>query len=259
MLSNFSTSSSLGLVLSGGGARGIAHIGVLQALVEAEISIHRIAGTSMGAIVGAFFAAGIPPMGMLEILKHDRRFIDRFSFKMSRGGLVNMSFLHEMLDEYIGRDDFRSLELPLTVAATNLNSGEPRLFSEGPLYQAVAASAALPIVFAPQYIEGQTYIDGGLTNNLPVNALRDTCEHVIGVHVNFQADLHTIEKSWEIAARCFSLAIYQTVLPQLGACDLLIEPPETRAFGLFDFGEVEALFETGYSAAQKLFRVSNHD
>jgi NTE family protein len=252
-----SHSPQIGLVLSGGAARGIAHIGVLQALKELQIPIHAVAGTSMGAIVGAFFAAGIPPLGMLEILRNDRRLVERFDFRFFRGGLLNMSFLHDMLDEYIGLPTFEQLALPLYVAATNLNTGETRYFHQGPLYPAVSASAAIPVIFAPQVIDEQTYVDGGLTNNLPTDPLRAGCDFLIGVHVNYQEDLHEIDGLGDIASRCFSMAIYQTVRDRRLACDLLIEPPATRQFALFDFDEVDALYQTGYEAVQSLRSQAN--
>ena len=239
-----------GLVLSGGGARGIAHIGVLQGLEEAGIDIHEISGTSMGAIVGAFYAAGIPPRGMMEILRHDRRFLDRFRPRLARAGLINMSFLRETLAEYIGVDDFGALKRPLFVAASNLNSGVCTYFHEGPLYQAVAASAALPILFEPQEIEGQTYVDGGLTNNFPIDPLQGRCDHILGVHVNPQADWHQFRGMRDIAVRCFGIAIWQTVKERLAACDLAIEPEGTRAYGLLDFDDLEPLYEAGYEAFQ---------
>lgn len=246
------TSSKTGLVLSGGAARGIAHIGVLQALEEADIEIHHVAGTSMGAIVGAFFAAGIPPKGMLEILKNDRRITERFRLKLpTGGGLLNMHFLAEILDEYIGVDSIEALKKPLTIAASNLNSGECEFFRKGSLLKAVAASAAIPVLFAPQVVDGKTYVDGGLTNNLPVDGLPKDCDLIIGVHVNYQEDLGELDGVWAIAGRCFSMAIYHTVRDDREKCHLLIEPPETKEFGLFAFHEAEELYRTGYEAAQK--------
>lgn len=205
----------------------------------------------MGAIVGAFFAAGIPPRGMLEIVKNDRRFTDRFRLKLPRGGgLLNLHFLTEVMEEYLGVNSFEALKLPLTICASNLNTGECEFFQHGELYPAVAASAAIPVLFTPQVLNDKTYVDGGLTNNLPVDALRDQCERIIGVHVNHQADLHQLDGLWGIAGRCFSMAIYQTVRNQREQCDLLIEPPETKDFGLFAFHEAEEIYQTGYEAAR---------
>ena len=243
---------STGLVLSGGAARGIAHIGVLQALEEAGITIDVVAGTSMGAIVGTCYAAGIPPRGMVEILKSDRRLTDRFRLRLPQGeGLINMHFLEEVLRDYLGIETFEALKLPLYISASNLNTGENKIFHQGALYPAVLASAAIPVLFTPQKIDGAVYVDGGLTDNLPALAIRDQCERLIGVHVNYQADKHDFDNIWEIAGRCFSMAIYQTVRDDRARCDLLIEPPETRQYGLFAFTEVEALYQTGYRAAQE--------
>ena len=247
-----SESPTIGLALSGGAARGIAHVGVLAALRELNIPIHIVAGTSMGAIVGAFFAAGIPPQGMLEILRNDRRFADRFRFRLRSGGLLDMSFLQDLLDEYIALPAFEQLNLPLYVAASNLNTGETHYFSEGPLYPAVTASAAIPVLFTPQIIDGQAFVDGGLTNNLPIDPLQAHCDLIIGVHVNYQEDLQEISGIGAIASRCFSMAIYQTVRERRTHCDLLIEPPETRDFALFDFDEADALYQTGYRAVREL-------
>ncbi|MEL6632469.1 MAG: patatin-like phospholipase family protein [Bacteroidota bacterium] len=244
----------VGIALSGGGARGIAHMGVLQALEDLGIQISHVSGTSMGAIIGAMYAAGIPPLGMKEVLKHDRFLTEMSMLKLGSKGLLKMDLLYQKLDKYIGRDEISGTRRKLFIGATNLHTGEYTIFEEGPLYKVVAASAALPIIFEPQEIQGELYLDGGLTNNLPVDPLEEVCDFIIGVHVNFQKEWERIDKMQDILSRVFSITIKQNVEARLNRCDLQIEPPDLHDCGIFDFDKVDILWEAGYERTMAIFQ-----
>jgi NTE family protein len=173
----------LGIALSGGGARGAAHTGVLRVLEHHEIPIHCIAGTSSGAIVGSFHAAGIPPEKQLQ-------FAQRLRWRSLRMlGIPKMGFFHSgelerFLSELLGDVHFEDLKIPLQVVATDFRTARPVVFKSGRVAPAVAASAAIPIVFSPVRLGEMVLVDGGLTNNLPADLARAMgAEIVLGVSV----------------------------------------------------------------------------
>lgn len=235
----------LGICLAGGGARGIAHIGALQALLEADIRPDCVSGSSMGALIGTLYAAGYEPQSMLSIVKESSLTkLFKFSFV---GGLTDNSYLIDLLSEYISSDDFRSLLRPLFVCVTNLSQGRAEIIESGPLFEMVAASASIPILFKPRTINGQDYVDGGLLNNLPVEPLRERCEKVIGVNVTPIAPFATDEGLTEIAYRTLDLVLWNNVAPRRELCDILVEP-DTAQYRLFELSEADAIYQHGYEA-----------
>ncbi len=239
-----------GITLSGGGARGIAHIGVLEALEKYGIQPKIISGTSMGAIVGVFYAAGFAPKQILEIVS-SRKFHKLVNWHMPFSGLIDMDKVLIVMEEMIKTDDFSTLKIPFYCAVTNLNSGLIEIKSQGKLFQWVLASASIPVVFEPQIIDGQTYVDGGLLNNLPAECIRDKCQLLIGVHVNHNGPEEEVKGMMSVAERCFRLGIAQNVEDSKKLCDFLIEPPETRDFTTFSFNKAEEIYKVGFEATEK--------
>jgi NTE family protein len=236
-----------GIALSGGGARGIAHIGVLQALEEFGIKPRVVSGTSMGAIVGVFYAAGYSPREMLKVLV-ERKFHKMINWHRPFSGLIDIGQVQKVMADMIGTDDFSSLKMPFYCAVTNLNSGLEEIKHEGKLFQWVMASASIPVVFEPQIIDGQTYVDGGLLNNLPAEAIREKCQVLIGVHVNHNGPEEEVKGLKTIAERAFRLGIAQNVEESKKICDFVIEPPEAREFSTFNFNRAEEIYQVGYDA-----------
>ena len=179
----------LGLVLGGGGARGLAHIGVLQVLEENHIPIHLIAGTSMGAIVGALYASGISPKAMCEEAHLGSKFmriIQLIDFELIRGGyLFKGKRIRKLLAGYLGKErQFSELRVPFSAVAVDLLTGREVVLMEGNVVDAVRASMAVPGVFAPVEMGGKLLADGGVLNNVPVDvACQMGAEVVIAVDV----------------------------------------------------------------------------
>lgn len=241
----------LGITLSGGGARGIAHIGVLKALNEYGIEISAISGTSMGALVGVLYADGKQPEEILEIVKH-YKFSSFLNWSLSRSGLIDSQKFSHILEENLEANSFEELKKELHVAATNLNTGEYTIFNSGELIKPVIASASIPLIFKPVIINGDTYVDGGLLNNLPIEPLQDTCDKIIGVHVNRNGRIEDVGGFRGIADRAFRIAIWQTVKDRLSQCDYVIEPTGVYDYGTFDMDKANKLFEDGYKQTEKL-------
>jgi len=242
-----------GITLSGGGARGIAHIGVLEALEKYGIKPRVISGTSMGAIVGVFYAAGYPPKDLLKVLL-ERKFHKMVNWHKPFSGLIDMDKVNDLLKEVIGKDDFSSLKMPFYCAVTNLNSGLVEIKSEGELFKWVVASASIPVVFEPQVIDGQTYVDGGLLNNLPTESIRDECQFLIGVHVNHNGPEEDVKGLKTLAERAFRLGIAQNVEKSKVLCDFYIEPPDARNYSTFAFNKAEEIYEVGFNETEKKLR-----
>ncbi len=239
--------NTLGICLAGGGARGIAHIGALQALKEAHILPECVSGSSMGAIVGTLYAAGYEPEQMLNIIK-DSSMVKLFRFSLT-GGISDNTYIKDILRELVFQDDFQTLQRPLYVCITNLSRGRFEIVHEGELYEIVAASASIPILFRPRLIKGDEYVDGGLLNNLPVEPLLETCQFVMGVNVTPIMPFPTDEGVLEIAYRTLDMVLWNNVKHRRELCHVLVEP-DTAKFRLFDLNEADEIYRLGYEATQ---------
>ncbi len=175
----------IGLALGGGGIRGLAHLGVLEVLEEAHIPVDYLAGTSMGGLVGAVYAAGVPVADAIAFAKR-LGLIDIASPDGNWRGLFGHAKIAKLLTELLGSDalTFEDLRIPLSVVATDIERGEMVVFNRGPLIPALLATSAFPIMFAPLQYEERWLIDGGMVNNLPVDLVRQMgAERVLGVNV----------------------------------------------------------------------------
>ncbi len=239
-----------GIALSGGGARGILHIGVLEALHKYGIYPEIISGTSMGALIGVFYAAGMEPLQILELVKSSKMH-KMIKWKLPSSGLLDMKKVQNVLGNHIKEDDFSTLEKPFFCTVTNLNSGLLETKSSGSLFKWVLASATIPVIFEPQIIDGATYVDGGLFNNLPVDCIRDQCRFLIGVHVNHNGPEENITGFKAVAERTFRLVFAKNVNESLAVCDFVIDPPQTRSFNTFDFDKADEIFRIGFDETEK--------
>lgn len=242
----------IGIALSGGGARGLAHIGVLKALEENNIFPDIVSGCSMGAIVGVLYAAGKSPYQIAEIFREENpnRIIKP---NFNSPGLFHIAGLATTLEHVIKKNDFNALKLQFHISVANLNSGKGEIISSGDqLFEFIIASASIPLIFKPSVINGQTYVDGGLFDNLPSEALIGHCHRIIGSHVNPIGIKHELNGNRAIIERCFQLTIEQNVRVSRGFCDYFIEPRKIREYNLWDFGKSKEIIELGYNEATKV-------
>jgi len=174
----------LGLALSGGGARGLAHIGVLKVLEHTQIPIHALAGTSMGGIIAAAYAAGRSP-GEIEEVARSLRPLDILQRGGDGLGLIGHGKLADLMEKLLGGDlTFDELEMPLALVAVDLQTGEEVVLDEGSVVKAMLATSALPLLFPPVDWDGQMLADGGLLNNLPCDiVIRLGVDRLVAVHV----------------------------------------------------------------------------
>ncbi len=240
----------IGLCLSGGGAKGIAHIGVIKALQESGIFPDMVAGTSAGSVVGALYAAGKTPEEMVDFVR-DGSLFKIYKVILPSDGFTKLTYLREKLEQSIVHDSFEELKRPLFVAVTNLITGAHEIRSKGPLFDVVVASSSIPLVFSPVEINGQLYVDGGVLANFPVEPLTTRADVVIGVNLMPQEPIteKSVQNIIGIATRVFALSVWANTKPQLGRCDVLISPPNLEQYNVFQFNRYKELLEIGYEAA----------
>ncbi|SMO34725.1 NTE family protein [Saccharicrinis carchari] len=242
----------IGIALSGGGARGIAHIGVLKALEEYKIEPAYVSGTSMGAIVGVLFAAGLKADEIATLFK-DEKIFKWFKVEWFKPGFLSLAGLKEILLKYIGHNKFDKLQRHFFVAVTNLNLGKGQIIQKGDkLIDWVIASAGLPVVFAPVQLDGYMYVDGGVFHNLPAEALLGECDFIIGSNVNPVSRDNKVESAKQVGERVFNLSVSQNVLHSRSYCDFFIEPRDIINYSLWDYFKIDELIEVGYTATQKV-------
>lgn len=244
---------NIGLALSGGGARGCAHIGVIKALEEEGIHCSLISGTSAGAIVGALYAAGLSPEDMLSFVK-DASIFKIFKVTIPDRGFTKLTYLKERLGQFIELDSFEGLHKKLYIALSNLSSGTIEFRSAGPLFDIVMASSSIPLVFKPVEIDQQFFVDGGLTENLPLSPeFVRKADFIIGVNVMPSVSMKDKNFSTviSVALRSFELAVYGNSKASMKRCDVLIEPEKVNKYNIFQFNKYKELIEIGYEAAKE--------
>ncbi len=237
-----------GIALSGGGARGIAHLGVLAALDELRIRPSALSGTSAGAIAAALYAGGMTPLAIKELVR-DTAYFGLSHLHLRKPGIFDMQAFRALLLEHLPCTRFEDLAIRLFVTATNLTKGRPETFSAGPLLEPILASACVPVVFAPVQIGDCDYADGGILDNFPVEALTPHCDLIIGSHVNGQGEFLPSAHPWHKAYlldRCFHLAVASTVYQKAPLCTVFLDHPGMSGFGLFDTKKADELFDIGY-------------
>ncbi len=244
--------------MSGGGARGAAHMGVIQALEECGLIFSCVSGTSAGSIVGALYAHGYSPNEIFKIIK------EVSIFKSVRpawtwAGFLKMDGLQELLLKYLPENSFASLKLPLTVAATEIRKGQVEYFSEGELIPAILASCSIPAVFNPYQFKGALYVDGGLLDNLPAKPILDQCDFVVGSHCNQVSQFFDATNLKVVIERSLLMAIGANTLVSKQLCDVVIDPPGLDKFSSFDLGKVQEIFDLGYNFTKQNFTRSQFE
>ena len=241
----------IGLVLSGGGARGIAHLGVIKALQEMGIAFDQIAGTSAGAIAGALTAAGYSPDESLKLIESSS-FMKHLRPAWNRMGLLRIDTVVDLYRKYIPHDSFEGLSIPLHVVAVDLNKGEQVIFHEGELIRPVLASCCLPGIFEPMLINKRQFIDGGVLNNLPVEVIEHKVDLIIGSHCNPFGLAKPIRSMRGVIERSLILAVQSKTREKFGRCPIFIEPDGLTGYSPTDISKSRELFRIGYQYTRSM-------
>ena len=242
------------MALSGGGARGFAHLGVLEALNEAGIYPDIFSGTSAGALAGVLYCDGSTPKEILKIMNTQSR-LDYMRPAVPRDGLLQISGIERILECHLHAKTFEELKIPLFVTATDLNNGKAVYFSKGTLIKPVIASSSIPVLFKPVIINDICYVDGGVLDNLPIKPIKNLCNLLIGSYVNPVGYEAKINGLVQIAERTFMLSMSKEVTEKSKYFNLFIAPLELRNYGILDPEKAEDLFKIGYEATKEGLKV----
>ncbi|VTM08675.1 patatin-like protein, PlpD [Pseudomonas aeruginosa] len=284
------TRPKIGLVLSGGAARGLAHVGVLKALDEQGVQVDAIAGTSMGAVIGGLYASGYTPAELERIAlemdwkqalsdasprkdvpfrrkQDDRDFLVKQKISFRDDGSLGLPLgviqgqnlamvLESLLVHTSDTRDFDRLAIPFRAVSTDIATGEKVVFRKGHLPQAIRASMSIPAVFAPVEIDGRLLVDGGMVDNVPVDVAREMGVDVvivvdIGNPLRDRKDLATVLDVMNQSITLMTRKNSEAQLATLKPGDVLIQPP-LSGFGTTDFGRVPQLIDAGYRATTLL-------
>lgn len=241
----------LGVALSGGGARGFAHVGALKALEEAGYTPDCIAGVSAGSVVAVMYAAGIPLDNILTLFSQ-AKFTDFCKFSVRNGdGLFSMASFRKFVEKAVGIERLEDLKIPCYIGATNVDKGIPAEFHEGPIGERVQASCSIPIIFKSTKIDGTHYIDGGVLRNLPAWIIRDKCEMLIGINVSPLSNYRYRQSITEMAIRTYNLMAKANQQQDMQMCDRVIVTPDLAGYQVFNLKDIKKAYLSGYAAAHR--------
>lgn len=250
----------LGLVLSGGGTKGVAHAGVLKFLKEKNIQPEILACCSAGSIVGSLHAVGKSPEEILDFFK-SVYFFHWKHFAFNKPGFVSSVIFQNYLQPIFKDLRIGDLALPIKIIATELVSGEQKIFiNQDKVMDAVIASCSIPGITTPYIVGEEMYSDGGVLNNFPADIIYQDCEKLIGVYVSLPqevaiSDLNSIKA---VTSRAYELLSHRTEIHKFAYCDWLISSKKLSRYGTFErkASHLEEIFEIGYQAAKDSYENS---
>ena len=243
----------LGLALGAGSTKGLAHIGVLQVLLENEIPLDMIAGCSMGAIIGSIFAAG-SDIYMLEkyVLSMKMREHLDLGNPIGSGGLIRGGRLEELIRIFTHDKCFGETPIPFYCVAVDVASAELRVFDEGKIHRAVRASMSIPGVFTPVQINGRTYVDGGVIERVPCKALRERgADVVVGVDVGYRGGEYDVSgmNAYMLINRSVDIMQWEITKLRGGEEDVLLVPEVLYVKGHFQMDQAREVIAEGRRVA----------
>ena len=240
-------------VLSGGGVRGFAHLGAVKALAEKNIFPSEISGTSAGAIAGAFLANGYTPDEIKDMFV-GKMGINLLAWNSFNLGLISFKNMQEFLEKNLRFKTFDKLQIPLHITATSFLDGRQKIFSEGSVIDAIMAASSIPVVFPPTFIDETPYVDGGISNNLPIEPFANQKENIICIYVNPLKLFKLKTNVFEVMDRSLHLSFREMVSRSAKDCFMYIEPEELNQFSLFDIHKLEEIFDIGYTHTKYLVK-----
>jgi NTE family protein len=242
---------AIGLALGGGFARGMAHIGVLKVLEEEAIPVSMVAGTSVGALIGAVYCSGVS-IEDLEKVARSCRFTTFARWTVSRYGFASNDRMVSFLTRTLKVNSFEELRIPLGVTATDFNTGEGVVFHSGSITDPVRASCAYPGMFLPVNIRERWLVDGMLSHPVPTRPLRDMgADRVLAVHLKGQWSKDGVPRHlFDVIGQSFAIAQDKMSHLWRGAADLVVEP-DVAGFAYDDFKRVDELIRSGEVAMRQ--------
>ncbi len=243
----------IGLALGGGAVLGAAHVGVLRALEEHDIEVSFIAGTSIGAFVGTFYAFGKSWQDINKIAS-ELKWIDITGISLSRYGLLSNEKMGELIKKHIGEQTLEDAKIPFSMIATDVSNGKKVVLDKGSVAKGAMASSCIPGIFNPTTINDKMLVDGGIVENVPINTVKKMgADYVIGVDLNANHKYEKPKNIVDVALNSFHFTLMAAAKLQTEDADLLIEPDLSK-FNRSDMSQVDDLMEQGYKDAQKALK-----
>ena len=243
---------TVGLALSGGAVRGIAHIGVLEVLEREGIPIHSIAGTSAGSMIGALYAAGMP-LSEIKYIALKTKWKNIFKFTVPKMGLISSEGIAAFMEDILPSKKFSALKIPFAAVATDLKTGEKVSITSGSVAKAVQASCSLPVIFTPTKVSGKLLVDGGVASQIPVRTVREElgASIVIAVDVNYRSlESNRYDNMVKIAAHLSMIMASRNAREEEKYADVVI-PVNAKGIALYDLSRARELLRRGRSAAEE--------
>jgi len=247
----------IALVLSGGGSRGTAHLGVLEVLEKHDIPIGLVVGSSSGAVIGAFYADNPSIKHIKQILLNINKndLIENIAFSyygipILYSGPIEGNKFRKFIHQNMKSLNFDDLQIPLVVVTTDMKKNEIYLIRSGPISPAIHASSALPLIFQPVNLYGRTLSDGAVISPVPVRTAKIFNPKItIAVNISSKPETADIESNWDLFRRAFDISYYQLTLAESSEADVLIEP-DLLNIGMFDDNNNYKAYEQGRIAAE---------
>lgn len=239
----------IGIALGSGGARGLAHIGVLKVLEEEKIPIHYIAGSSIGSLIASFYAAGQDIERMLKISQAFKRkyFID---VKVPKLGFIQGNRIKEFIRLFTYNKRIEELNIPTAIVATDIHTGEKVVFREGPIAEAVRASISIPGIFVPENFHGRMLVDGGVTDRVPVSVVRDMgADIIIAVDVSGLKKNPVITNIYDVILQSIDIMQQELISNRALQSDIYIRPAVEK-FSAYSITEIDTIITLGEQAAR---------
>ncbi|MDZ5470678.1 patatin-like phospholipase family protein [Bacillus sp. 31A1R] len=240
----------IGLALGSGGARGFAHLGVIKVLKDEGIPIDLIAGSSMGALVGCFYGAGLDVERLYKLSKVFKRkyYLD---FTVPKMGFIAGNRVKELIRVFTHGKNLEQLDIPVGVVATDLKAGEKVVFKEGPIAEAVRASIAIPGIFVPEKFNGKLLIDGGVIDRVPVSVVKEMgADIVIAVDVSNVKTNTEITSIYDVIMQSIDIMQMELVANREIASDIMIRP-SVEMYSSRAFTNIEEIIEIGEKETKK--------
>lgn len=246
----FTRDDSLGIALSGGGAKGFSHIGVLKAMKQFGLKPNIVSGVSAGSIAAVLYASGLSTDDIISCFADGRRLQDFTEWAIPKEGFMKLKRFSRLLESWLPVKRLEELNIPTVVCATDFDNGKSVGWSKGEIVPRVIASCSIPIVFHPVIINGVHYVDGGVLRNLPAWAIRDYCTTLVGSNCSpLNRGFSYRDSLLGIAMRSYHLMSKANMLQDLKLCDIVISPPALSTVGTFDLSAIRKAVVLGYDAA----------
>lgn len=243
--------SKVGIALGGGAAKGIAHIGVLKAFEDNDVPIQFLSGTSIGALIGAYYAFGKTPKELEELIP-ELNFRNVLQIKIPRKGFISTDKIKEMILRDLGDVKIEEAQIPLAITATDIGTGEQVIFKRGSLVKAICASVAVPGIFIPTEHQGRVLVDGGITENVPISPLETMgAGIVVGVDLNGVNRYSEPDDIVSILGNAMDIAIDLRTQEQLQEADLVISMDLSSFARLDNTKQGSELVDLGFEKASE--------